>query len=1469
MALSKKDKLAALRKARAGGSVLSVYEEPKYQSIYEELDEETYRKRKRDHLLKEDFVVNDTNNDYFDDGTDNWDDDVSKGNYSDEDDQMNGGGGDGDDETQEKTKPKNVPINRFFKPSTTLKSVKQKKKVNVSVDDILDDFELDVPKKSRKLSKLATPPLAIGKVKDEDFDFELDTKILKRTKVNEIKNDVSIVNDQYHDFIDSGAASQTKDKDASNKENKVNGKTESIEINGKESQDIKIEEKEKIKESSPKEAAEDNDDDEEEIVVTRRPRRTANNFDRSINIQALKKERSQLPVKEDPKIEPSTTPEVVVSPVKSKSLNQADIVEENGSFKMYWMDYAEADNSLLLFGKVKTKNGEYVSNILQLNGLYKELYFLPRLFRKVDGEVTNEEVTVQDVHEEIIPLILDKYGLDSIKAKPETKKYAFEIPGIPKEAEYLKVLMPYQTPKNKTLNLPSDLEGETFSKVFGSNTNIFESFILQRNIMGPCWLEVSSGDFESLRNTSHCQIEIAVENPKFIKPLDDKSIELPSLNCLSLHVQPIFNEKTNRQEVAAVSISNYTNIDIDKVTPTTQPTESITLVRPVGILKTSFPPALQKTSKDAGINIRTFPTEKTLINCLCALIKRYDPDFFVGHNLESSSLDILIHRMHELKVPTWSYFGRRNRKVWPDKLNRMSGQGSGNSLMNNMKLKEIFQGRLICDISNELGKSITLKCQSWDLAEMYDLICKKKLFNVDINLNQTQYSEDAPALISVLKDALNRCNIATEVAFQLQILSLSRTLTTIAGNAWSHTLGGTRSGRSEFFLLHEFTRNNYIVPDKETFWTRNQKAAAVDSVVPNDDGDEEKQTTSNNKKAQYKGGLVLEPEVGLHKTFVVVMDFNSLYPSIIQEYNICFTTIDRDEFNKTQNDDDIPEYPGSDIHQGILPRLLNSLVGRRREVKKLLKDPKLSAPERASFDIKQLALKLQANSLYGYLGFEKSRFYAKALAMLVTAKGRDILMETKKMAESIDLHTIYGDTDSLMIETGTLDYKEALECANKFQQVVNSKHTILELGLDNVFKSILLHAKKKYAAVNVVPDDKTGKLIESLEVKGLDLRRREYSPLTKETSNFILQKILSDQDSEEVLTEIYEYLENLTTQIKNNEIRPEKFKINTRLSKDPKNYPGGKSMPQIQVALRLRKQGKIVKAGSVITFIITSGSEGGPADRARSLQEVLSKNSELRPDPKYYLEKQLFNPLERLLQTYPGIDMVRLADSLGLDGRKYEKHNSGNKASANGLQPFESTISDEERYKYSKFLELQCSCGFKFRYAGIVPSFDYKISSGGLMCKHCNKTMSTLRITSQLERQIRSYISLYYASWLICDDPSCEINTRQISVYGRKCLGEGCKGLMKYRYNDQELYRQLMYFDTIFDVEKSKKNVLKQIYAEGSHRPEPLTESQIAILAEQNRELFLICQSIVNKYLNNSARRFVDMGSIFGVMVEK
>ncbi|KAM4797513.1 LOW QUALITY PROTEIN: DNA polymerase alpha catalytic subunit-like [Urocitellus parryii] len=151
--------------------------------------------------------------------------------------------------------------------------------------------------------------------------------------------------------------------------------------------------------------------------------------------------------------------------------------------------------------------------------------------------------------------------------------------------------------------------------------------------------------------------------------------------------------------------------------------------------------------------------------------------------------------------------------------------------------------------------------------------------------------------------------------------------------------------------------------------------------------------------------------IRFYDKFILLLDFNSLYPSIIQEFNICFTTVQRvaSETQKVTEDgeqEQIPELPDPSLEMGILPREIRKLVERRKQVKQLMKQQDLNPDLVLQYDIQQKALKLTANSMYGCLAFSYSRFYAKPLAALVTYKGRERKLKPQRVNH--DEYCTYG-----------------------------------------------------------------------------------------------------------------------------------------------------------------------------------------------------------------------------------------------------------------------------------------------------------------------------------------------------------------------------------------------------------------------------------------------------------------------------
>lgn len=669
-----------------------------------------------------------------------------------------------------------------------------------------------------------------------------------------------------------------------------------------------------------------------------------------------------------------------------------------------------------------------------------------------------------------------------------------------------------------------DIQGETFSHVFGTNTSLFEQFVLWKNIMGPCWLKIDAGEFAPLSNASWCKLELQVGSPKAIAPLSDSdNLDAPPLTFMSLSFRTTMNVKENKQEILMASARIYENILLSDTTPVDKlPCKTFTVIRPAG---NSYPLGFDAACKKQRGTIWLEKSEQMLLSRFLAMLERVDPDVLMGHGLQDVDYPILLSRMRERKTPKWHRIGRLQRSDWPKSM----GKGGGSFYAE----RQLVAGRLLCDIANDMGKSLMTKCQSWSMTEMCSLYLGEGAIRQEID------NEMALKTWATTKDGLlnyvNHCEADTyfiaAIALRVQMLPLSKVLTNLAGNSWARTLSGTRAERNEYILLHEFYKNKYICPDK-VFGKGKQKTE--DETVDGENGVDVK------KKDKFKGGLVFDPEKGLYDKFILVMDFNSLYPSIIQEFNICFTTVDRSDLG--EDEEKVPEVP-TEQDQGILPKLIATLVSRRREVKKLMKNKRATPEELATWDIKQLALKLTANSMYGCLGYTQSRFYARPLAMLTTFKGREILRSTKDLAESSQLRVVYGDTDSVMINTNVDSIEEALKLGNEFKRSVNDRYRLLEIDIDNVFRRLLLHAKKKYAAINMLEVD--GKYVEKLEVKGLDMKRREYCALSKEVSSRLLNEILSGEDPEVVIVKVQDHLRQLAEQMREEKIPNQKYIIYT------------------------------------------------------------------------------------------------------------------------------------------------------------------------------------------------------------------------------------------------------------------------------------------------------------------------------------
>uniref|UniRef100_A0A3P9JLP4 DNA-directed DNA polymerase n=1 Tax=Oryzias latipes TaxID=8090 RepID=A0A3P9JLP4_ORYLA len=603
-----------------------------------------------------------------------------------------------------------------------------------------------------------------------------------------------------------------------------------------------------------------------------------------------------------------------------------------------------------------------------------------------------------------------------------------------------------------------------------------------------------------------------------------------------------------------------------------------------------------------------------------------------------------------------------------------------------------------------------------------------------------------------------------QIMCELNVLPLALQITNIAGNVLSRTLMGGRSERNEYLLLHAFHDKNYIVPDKPSF-----KKAQLEMVGT---------LKKTRKKAAYSGGLVLDPKVGFYDQFVLLLDFNSLYPSIIQEFNICFTTVQREAQNsrRKREVEEIPEIPDPGLEMGILPKEIRKLVERRKQVKQLMKQQDINP---------DLYMQRQRGSKHNYMNLE----------------------------------VIYGDTDSIMINTNSKSLEEVFKLGNKVKAEVNKLYKLLEIDIDGVFKSLLLLKKKKYAAL-VVEHHGDGRYSVKQELKGLDIVRRDWCDLAKECGNYVIGQILSDQSRDIIVENIQKHLVEVGERVANGDIPLNLFEIHKALTKDPQDYPDKKSLPHVHVALWINSQGgRRVKAGDTISYLICKdGSTLAASQRAYALEQ-LQKQEGLSVDTQYYLAQQIHPVVSRICEPIEGIDGVLIATWLGLDPSHFRSQQQHQREEeADGMLGAPVQLTDEERYRDCERFTFTCpSCGTDNIYDNVFEGAGNKVEPGLMRCCHipCQSRPidHPVHISNKLLLDIRRHIKKYYSGWLVCEDQACQNRTRRLPIafsrHGPIC--PACsRATLRPEYSEKALYNQLCFYRFIFDWEHAFSKVLTQ-----------------------------------------------------------
>jgi DNA polymerase I len=407
------------------------------------------------------------------------------------------------------------------------------------------------------------------------------------------------------------------------------------------------------------------------------------------------------------------------------------------------------------------------------------------------------------------------------------------------------------------------------------------------------------------------------------------------------------------------------------------------------------------------------------------------------------------------------------------------------------------------------------------------------------------------------------CFRDSEIAFKLTdfedelVMKLILVLTRISSMPMEDV---SRQGVSRWirnFLHREHRKRNMLIPNSEDIIAVKGKTTTKAII----------------KGKKYKGAIVVEPVPGVHFN-VSVMDFPSLYPSIIKIWNLGYQSI-------------LCSHP--ECHSNLVPdtphwictkqRALESLlIGSLRDLRVLWYKPKakdkgLSQELRSWYNIIQGALKVILNASYGVFGADTFDLYCPPVAEATAAIARHSLTEILNKAGQLSIQVLYGDTDSIFLKNPSK--KQIEELAQWTEEELK-----MSLDVDKVYRyAVFSQRKKNY--LGVLEDG-------SVDVKGLTGKKRHIPLFIKRAFDKMkerLAKVETPAQFDQAKKDINDIIRDCYTRLKRREWESlSDLAFNVVLGEELEHYK--KTTPQhVKAAKILTESGMELKAGDLISFV--------------------------------------------------------------------------------------------------------------------------------------------------------------------------------------------------------------------------------------------------------------------------------------------
>ncbi|XP_043915313.1 DNA polymerase delta catalytic subunit [Protopterus annectens] len=744
---------------------------------------------------------------------------------------------------------------------------------------------------------------------------------------------------------------------------------------------------------------------------------------------------------------------------------------------------------------------------------------------------------------------------------------------------------------------------------YEANIDFEIRFMVDRDVVGCNWIELPAKKYkvreelpagedskDNPRKVSLCQIEVDIAYTDFISHNPEGEWQkIAPLRVLSFDIEcagrkGIFPEP---EKDPVIQIANMV----------LRQGEKDPFVRNVFTLKSC--------ASIVGSQVLCFDNEAKLLKSWANFVRAVDPDIITGYNIQNFDLPYLINRAQPLKVNTFPFLGRipAIKSVIRDSSFQSKQMGRRENKVINL------EGRVQFDLLQVLLRDYKLRSYTLNAVSFHFLQEQKEDVQHSIITDLQNGNEQTRRRLAVycLKDAYLPLRLLEKLMCVINYMEMAR----VTGVPLTYLLSRGQQIKVVSQLLRQAMKQDLVMP-----------------VVKTETGED------------YTGATVIEPVKGYYDTPIATLDFSSLYPSIMMAHNLCYTTLiqsntvvetyglSAEDFIKTPTSD---RFVKKSVRKGLLPEILENLLAARKRAKSELKNETDPFKQKV-LDGRQLALKVSANSVYGFTGAQVGKLPCLEISQSVTGFGRQMIEKTKQLVESkytlangykADAKVIYGDTDSVMCKLGVNSVEEAMAVGQEAAEWVSSHFVSpIKLEFEKVYFPYLLINKKRYAGLYFSSSPHTH---DKMDCKGIETVRRDNCPLVANLINTCLQKILIDRDPNGAV----EHAKDVISDLLCNRIDISQLVITKELTRTADEYAGKQAHVELAERMRKRDAGSAPNLGDRVPYVIIKAAKGVAA-YMKSEDPIYVLENNIPIDTQYYLEQQLAKPLLRIFEPILG-----------------------------------------------------------------------------------------------------------------------------------------------------------------------------------------------------------------------------------------